>query len=170
MARTEAQKAQKAEYDKAYREANRDRLLALNREWRARNAEVLNEKKRAYYEANRERICAGQREARKLHPEKFNNSATRAKKSAGRRLRHSKFDAETYHAAMVSQDYRCAICGLDLLAISPHRIHADHCHATGAPRGILCGNCNQAPGLMNDDASRLLAAVEYLKNPTLGRA
>ena len=161
-------KEQKAAYDKAYREANKDRLLARSREWRAQNAEVLKARKRAYYEANKERICAAQRDARKLYPEKFNNSATRAKKSAERRLRHSKFDAETYHAAMVAQDYRCAICGLDLLVISPHRVHADHCHATGAPRGILCGNCNQALGLMNDDVHRLLAAVEYLRSPTLG--
>lgn len=61
------------------------------------------------------------------------------------------------------QDGRCALCG--------HRergwnfgvgLVIDHCHKTGRPRGLLCGDCNTAIGRFGDDADRLRAAADYL--------
>jgi hypothetical protein len=37
--------------------------------------------------------------------------------------------------------------------------HLDHCHTTGKIRGILCGSCNRALGLLNDKPEM---AVAYL--------
>lgn len=31
-------------------------------------------------------------------------------------------------------------------------------------RGLLCGNCNRAIGLLKDDIKSLERAIEYLKN------
>jgi hypothetical protein len=39
----------------------------------------------------------------------------------------------------------------------------DHCHNTGRVRGLLCGNCNTALGLMADNPIYLQRAIEYLK-------
>jgi len=39
----------------------------------------------------------------------------------------------------------------------------DHDHKTGKIRGVLCGNCNRALGMMQDDLERLLKAAQYLK-------
>ncbi len=51
----------------------------------------------------------------------------------------------------------CAICRVDVDLVG------DHCHTTGAPRGILCRNCNLAIGNMADDPERLRAAANYLE-------
>lgn len=40
----------------------------------------------------------------------------------------------------------------------------DHCHTTGKVRGILCGHCNTALGLVNDNDKILLSMIDYLKN------
>lgn len=53
----------------------------------------------------------------------------------------------------------CAICREEVAG----RLHIDHCHKTGLVRGLLCGNCNRALGLMKDEPSRLLEAVKYLE-------
>lgn len=51
----------------------------------------------------------------------------------------------------------CEICGSD------KQLHIDHDHVKGHIRGRLCGNCNKAIGLLNDDAEKVLAVFRYLK-------
>ena len=46
-------------------------------------------------------------------------------------------------------------------------LHLDHCHDTGAIRGILCLSCNQGLGKVHDDPDLLEAAARYLRQ---GRA
>jgi hypothetical protein len=67
-----------------------------------------------------------------------------------------------YDALLAGQAGVCAIC---------HQFHAnkgqtylqvDHDHATGAIRGLLCGQCNKGLGNFSDDPTRLRAAIEYL--------
>ena len=57
---------------------------------------------------------------------------------------------------IVAQDCRCAICQ------ERKELHVDHCHDTGAVRGMLCGNCNRAIGLMKDNPIALMRASKYL--------
>lgn len=155
-------------YEARWREQNKDRIREHQKAYREANRERLIAQKRAYNARVRDERNANLRADRKANPDKYNNDATRAAKTAQRRLRHSKFDPSTYEAALVLQGHCCAICKTDLTKLSKHRVHADHCHATGTPRGVLCGDCNMALGLFKDSPERLRAAIDYLSNFPLG--
>lgn len=73
---------------------------------------------------------------------------------------HYKIEPEQYDAMIISQSGLCAICGRQM----PGRSECiDHDHETGAPRGILCQDCNQGLGRFDDDAERLQRATDYLR-------
>lgn len=57
----------------------------------------------------------------------------------------------------------CAICGATETPGKRASLHVDHCHRTGAIRGLLCGPCNLGIGKFNDDPELLLAAAAYLQ-------
>jgi len=58
------------------------------------------------------------------------------------------------------QGNKCAVCG----TIKPNKLGwvIDHDHFTNKVRGILCGNCNAALGLLKDSRQILQAADAYL--------
>jgi hypothetical protein len=57
----------------------------------------------------------------------------------------------------------CAICGAEPpKGQHKKRLNIDHCHKTGAIRGLLCDCCNRALGLMRDNAQLLSKAIDYL--------
>ncbi len=64
-----------------------------------------------------------------------------------------------YAAMAAAQDHCCAVCGRK----SPRGLHVDHNHATGKVRGLLCGNCNRALGLLGDSAVVIRKAAAYLE-------
>ena len=45
-----------------------------------------------------------------------------------------------------------------------HSLTVDHCHKTGNVRGTLCGSCNRAIGLFQDNKEFLTRAVKYLES------
>jgi len=45
---------------------------------------------------------------------------------------------------------------------SGSRFHIDHCHKTGKVRGLLCGKCNAALGLVEDNIATLSNLIVYL--------
>lgn len=67
---------------------------------------------------------------------------------------------EKYDALFAKQNGVCAICGGT--SLTGRNLAVDHCHFTGAVRGLLCGPCNTALGLFRDRPDLLLAAVSYL--------
>jgi len=67
-------------------------------------------------------------------------------------------DEHGFASILASQDGGCAICG-KLKA----KMCVDHCHQTGAIRGILCGSCNTAIGNLGDNAEGVTRALFYLQ-------
>jgi hypothetical protein len=56
----------------------------------------------------------------------------------------------------------CAICSAPDESLKK-RLCVDHCHTTGAVRGLLCDNCNTALGKFRDNADTLRRAITYLE-------
>lgn len=72
---------------------------------------------------------------------------------------------EEYREWVDAQDNRCAICDqLPSGTRNNKRLHIDHDARTGEVRGLLCGKCNTALGLLNEDIVRFHMAMEYLRD------
>ncbi len=78
-----------------------------------------------------------------------------------------------YRQMFDSQNGGCAVCDKKLVnqfdtqrdfGIAPENLaRVDHCHLSGAVRGLLCFNCNIGLGKFQDDIETLLAAARYLQ-------
>lgn len=60
-----------------------------------------------------------------------------------------------------AQNHQCAICSSGFER--EQDAHIDHCHETNVLRGILCGPCNRAIGLLKESHVVAAAASSYLK-------
>jgi hypothetical protein len=80
-----------------------------------------------------------------------------------------KISKEIYFDLMEIQKGLCAICNkAEEVSISvknnnKKRLAIDHCHKTGAIRGLLCHKCNVSLGAFQDSILILQSAVDYLK-------
>jgi hypothetical protein len=69
---------------------------------------------------------------------------------------------DDYNRILEEQDGRCSIC--DTTACSTgQRLSVDHCHDTGAVRGLLCRRCNAGCGQFNDSPDLLRKGADYLE-------
>lgn len=84
-----------------------------------------------------------------------------------RRRKEFGVEPEQYRAMMEAQDGVCALCGQKNQRKNKDGSHyaltIDHCHSSGAIRGLLCNMCNPLLGYARDDVSILKAAIVYLK-------
>ena len=72
----------------------------------------------------------------------------------------------TFRNLLKQQGGGCAICGckLGMSRLGRRlRLCVDHCHRTGAVRGILCNSCNNGLGRFRDDPAMLERAADYLR-------
>lgn len=82
-------------------------------------------------------------------------------------LKHNhRITTEEYNALLERQGGNCAACGLADTALhygKPRSLAVDHCHQTGKLRGLLCGKCNQALGLLDDSPEKIEALLKYIQ-------
>lgn len=64
-----------------------------------------------------------------------------------------------FEAMVKDQNDACAICTEPL----GDSFCIDHCHDTGAVRGLLCGGCNKGLGHFRDNTDSLQRAIQYLE-------
>ncbi len=77
-------------------------------------------------------------------------------------LRKYGLTIDDYDQLLDSQDGQCAICESKDPG-SEGCFHVDHCHTTGAIRGLLCHNCNAMLGHSKDSVKTLRIAIKYLE-------
>jgi hypothetical protein len=127
----------KTAYQKAWRAANPEKGAA----YREANRERLREANRRYYRKNKEKVSARILACRRANPE--------VARAANRRW-STGFCGQLVGALRKFQAGACAICAVHLNVekrLSRQGECADHCHATGQPRGLICQACNTALGL-----------------------
>jgi len=71
-------------------------------------------------------------------------------------------DELEYNKQLARQNHSCMICGVHHSTQSK-ALQVDHDHSTGKLRGILCGKCNRALGLVNDNVETLTRMIKYLQ-------
>jgi hypothetical protein len=106
--------------------------------------------------------------ARKKTPEGRAKEKAKRQSPAAKRgawhanLRKVGFTPEMYRARVEEQGGLCPICKRELNQ-SERKPPADHCHATGTPRAVLCNPCNIGLGAFRDDLDSLRNAIVYLE-------
>lgn len=71
-----------------------------------------------------------------------------------------KFELNDEQAEWVAAAHVCDLCGSDR---GERKLVVDHCHDTGANRGVLCSNCNVALGQFKNDPALMRRAAEYIE-------
>lgn len=124
--------------------------------------------------ARREKRRINHHRARRLRPESVRDSNL---------WRMYRIRVADYDALRAAQGNRCAICRIHEDDIDDRhlrglprrdgtvavwaRLVVDHCHSSGAIRGLLCPPCNYAVGFFQDDPVRMEAAAQYVRMPPL---
>ena len=122
---------------RAYSVAYPERMTAARKRWN---------------EANPEQVAATQKRWKEAHPERVRDI----------KLRSTYGISQADYAEMLKTQGRgCAICG-KTKAEEGMRLSVDHDHDTGEVRGLLCGSCNRAIGLLRHDPELLRSATVYL--------
>lgn len=109
-----------------------------------------------YYAANREEQLIANKLRYENDVEFRNKAIARSRRAALKKLG---WTPELVEESKVLQENCCAICRI----VFDRTPHADHDHETQSPRGLLCGTCNQAIGLLQDNSRLCEAAAAYLR-------
>jgi hypothetical protein len=152
---------EKRAYNRAYYEANRERLIEAQKVRYAEDRERIRAQRNAHLEAHRDEINARARERHRLNPEVKRESVRRWRAVNDMRLREHGLTKDEYDALVTKQENACAICRNPFF-VTPR---IDHDHATDRVRGLLCHNCNVALGHFRDDPSLMQQAIRYLEDP-----
>jgi hypothetical protein len=133
------------ESSKQFVSGNREKINAKARKWRQENPEKAREASRR-----------SQAKRRKENPE----SVKREKLRSSYKLADKEIDDLRIRA-----DGFCELCEKRFGVDSGSRPVIDHEHSSGVVRGLLCGNCNTALGMIEDSVETLQRLSQYLKNP-----
>jgi hypothetical protein len=157
---------------KEYREKNKDKIKKQKQDYYEANKEKVKTKAKAYYQANKKRRAECKKEWAEANKDKMNEYKKKYRDThAGllwrNQLKH-KFGitVEEYYILAKQAGDNCPICGVVFDWKNRHKGNRpciDHCHKTRKIRGIICGKCNAAIGMLYDDIKMLKKAISWLE-------
>ena len=105
------------------------------------------------------KVCLCEEQVKKREDDPF--AFRKIRQDSSRKCKYG-ISYEQFQAMWIGQGGSCDICRKPLeFGNGGHAV--DHNHDTGKVRGLLCGKCNTAIGLFNDNPSFLDAAASYLR-------
>lgn len=131
----------------AWQKNNRQRYRKRQNEWASRNRERCREARRRSYK----KMTAEQK----------------AKKYAAAEKRRIKnlygLTWEDYNRLLEQQGGVCNICRIPGRTGRWDKLVVDHCHTTGAVRGLLCSGCNVAIAALGDSVEGVERALQHVR-------
>lgn len=131
------------EYHRARRRANPERSRAAQSRW---------------IKANRAKRAMYARRWRAKFPDKYRRYRLR-----NELLRRYGLTLARYDEMLKACGNACQICAAPGVEGVRGRLYVDHCHITGAVRGLLCAQCNIGIGALSDSLERVERAAAYLR-------
>jgi hypothetical protein len=135
-------------------------------EWQQTNPEKYREKQRRYYASEKPRFRAYGKDAwKRMAPE------AKARKLARAKIRYLEqkygLSKEEWDRLYAAQGGVCALCRIPGRLGRHGKLAVDHDHETGRVRGLLCGPCNVALGLLGDTAAKFERVMSYLRGEAI---
>lgn len=122
-------------------------------------------------------INHNQKEKYRINPEPRRSASRESRNPAKERAAKLRaaygITEEQYNKLLLLQDEKCATCGAKEPATNRRFLFVDHDHSCCSGRkscgkcirGLLCGRCNHALGILKDSPEVLRAAIAYLESP-----
>ena len=159
-------------YTKEYSKNHQDKIINYQRNYREKNKELINKQQKQYYEENKKELRAYRAKYRIEHKEEIKEQQIQYRLKYPERIKNHDLRSnhgimlEEYNRMLELQNNVCAICGEPETSKEVNRkvksLAVDHNHKTGKIRGLLCGKCNKAIGLLQDNTELLQSAINYL--------
>lgn len=139
--------------------------------------ECIKKYRRTFYSNHREHVNQVNKKHYKTEKAKQSRDKRRATKKYKQARRKywlkAKYNIspDVYKQLLEKQNGKCAICNQKETVSNQFcimQLAVDHDHKTGKIRGLLCKNCNQAIGLLNERIDYLENAKQYLLNAVEG--
>lgn len=113
---------------------------------------------------NRERLEAKRRDPEKWKRQSAEEYQRNERNRRDRDLRRKYgITIEDYDRMLAEQNGLCAVCRVVDHGRGPGtRLNVDHCHTSGAVRGLLCAACNKGLGNFRDEPAIMTRAIAYL--------
>ena len=130
-------KEERAIYDKAYREKNRDKILQREKEYREKNKDKIKEYNKEYREKNKEKLKQKNKEYSQTEAG-IKSMRIKNWKRIGVTLQFHQ-DWDSIYRTYIECEY-CDECEIKFKNSKDRQL--DHCHETGYIRNIVCNRCN----------------------------
>ena len=156
-----------SQYHEKYYQVKMEAIKTKSKAWYWNNVERASKRAKKYRDANKEELTVKAKNYRKKNREyicqKDREDYRKPREQNRILLRNFGITLEQFNAMSEARNHLCAICSRSQVK-TMSRLSVDHCHKTGAVRGLLCTRCNTGIGMLEDSPEIAASAFKYLKS------